>query len=507
MVKLKLKDGVDGLRLRETPVNGKAIDQIFKGELLEALEDDESLLNKIGVEGEWVKLKTPDGFTGYTAGWLLVFDGEPPVRKGSASVDKIIAEKAASAEEKAPAATSAKISVSDSTDAPKFAVRPTIKALRLRLAPVDGEPIGVANMESILICEEDEETINRKVGIEGEWLKVRTLWGQSAYAAAWFVQKHIGEIPEAGKIPVALNTTGVNLDVQHPLGTPDPALLKGMGWVRLGYNVSAAKGSEDIQAAYDRYAPHIERYARAGIKVMLVFTHQTYGEGKNEFWPWPQMTTTKWRKLSGRLSEMVAKIVEQYRGKDLVHAYQVWNEQDAHIGEVASEPMHPSDYAIILGDLIRTIKRVDPTAYVITGGHTGGPGKGSDYARAAINALPAGVLPDGIALHPYGRGITQPAPPYTIFGHIDDSMNAYLPILAGKPVWITEWGVLDRPNDAPGAILNYASGFVKHLKDKYPGAVASMIWYAWAMTMHNGYGLVNAQSQPLQPLNDGFRQL
>lgn len=45
-----------------------------------------------------------------------------------------------------------------------------------------------------------------------------------------------------------------------------------------------------------------------------------------------------------------------------------------------------------------------------------------------------------------------------------------------------------------------------YLKQHYPGQVAA-VWYAWAMSMHNGYGLVNQGSQPIQPLFDGFKKL
>jgi len=503
MIKLRLKDDVDGLRIREAPVDGKSVGQIYKDQLIDCMESAELTRSKIGVKSEWIKIRTADGVEGYTAAWLLVVEsGLPPLEDDTKSVEEKTPEK----ETPKPDSEREKAS-DDRDDAPILAVKPTIKALRMRAEPVDGDQIGTATDRTVLIVDEDETSARAKIGVEGEWLKIKTVWGASGYVAAWYVEAFDGPIPEVGKVPEALNIVGMNLDAQHPLGAPDPSLLKGMGWVRFGYNVSAAKGSEDIQAAYDRYAPHIERFARAGFKVLLVFTHQTYGEGRNEFWPWPEMTTDKWRTLSGRLSDMVGQIVEQYRGKDVVHAYQVWNEQDAHIGAVASVPMVATDYAIILADMIRAIKAADPTAYVITGGHTGGPGKGAEYARTAINALPNGIEPDGVAFHPYGRGITQPAPPYTIFGHIDDSMNAYLPILPGKPVWITEWGVLDRPNDPPGDILNYAKGLVHYLKTNYPGSVATLIWYAWAMSMHNGYGLVNEQSHPIQPLNDGFRKL
>jgi hypothetical protein len=131
---------------------------------------------------------------------------------------------------------------------------------------------------------------------------------------------------------------------------------------------------------------------------------------------------------------------------------------------------------------------------------------GGNYARMTLKAMPDGIRPDGLAFHPYGRG-ARLGEKYAPFGHIDEEMQAYLPILPGRPVWITEWGILDRMQDFSGEVLDYASSFVRHLKAKYPGQVASMIWYAWAMTMHNGYGLVGSSNQPLQPLHDGFLRL
>ena len=107
-----------------------------------------------------------------------------------------------------------------------------------------------------------------------------------------------------------VNPVGVNLDVFHPMGRPAPAKLGDMGWVRFGYNVSNARGSEDINAALQRYLPQIEAYRNAGYRVIFATSHQTYGEGKNEFWPWSQMTDAKWRLLRQRFADMMGK----YRG-------------------------------------------------------------------------------------------------------------------------------------------------------------------------------------------------
>jgi hypothetical protein len=496
MLRVTLKRDFDGVRIREAPGDGKPVAQAHAGDVLDSLESDSVTRRKVIPDGEWLHVKKSDGITGYIAAWLVEIV-EEDAGDGSPEIESIPLD-----EREVPFIPATAIEVDGEV---RILVNPTVNGLRLRDAPVSGATIGNLNKTNVLISLEAPDDTRRKIGIDGEWLKVKQFYGEEGYTAAWMVEAYTGAVPQKPPYMQSLNQTGVNLDVLHPLGAPEAHRLNGLGWVRFGYNVSAAKGSEDIQAAYDRYMPQLEKYAKVGIKVVLVFTHQTFGEGKNEYWPWPTMTTDKWRHLTARFADMVGKIAQQYAGQDLVHAYQVWNEMDAHIGAVASVPMVASDYAIVLGETIKAIKAVDANVPVITGGHTGGPGAGGQYAKKTIAALPGNVRPDGIAFHPYGRGLVND--PYANFGHIDVSMQAYTSILPGKPVWITEWGVLNAANHDPNAILKYASGFVKHLKARYPGKVAAMIWYAWAMSMHNGYGLVDTNRQPIVPLYDGFKNL
>src|SRR5690606_33726865 len=101
--------------------------------------------------------------------------------------------------------------------------------------------------------------------------------------------------------------------------------------------------SEDIQAAYNRYAPLAEHYVRAGYKVIFTTSHQTYGEAKG-FPTWHQMTDAHWVTLIDRFADMMARIAQQWAGKGLVQAWQVWNEQDAPIGATSSIPMSSANY-------------------------------------------------------------------------------------------------------------------------------------------------------------------
>jgi murein DD-endopeptidase MepM/ murein hydrolase activator NlpD len=343
-----------------------------------------------------------------------------------------------------------------------------------------------------------------KVGQAGEWVLVRTPGGIEAYAAAWLLTTI--DLDEVVEVFPGVNPVGMNLDLMHPLGKPTPDRMRGLGWVRFPYNISYnpdnnTYGNVDVDAAFRRYKPFIQQYAAAGYKVMVVLTHQTFGEGAG--YVWTQMTDNDWRNFAQRFGQIVRRVAQSYAGQNLIHAYQIWNEMDAPQGASASVTMPPQSYAGILAESIRQIRAVDSTVKIITGGHTGGPGNGANYARATIAALPAGILPDGIANHPYGRG-PNPNSIYTPFGHIDDEIRAYGAVLPERPLWITEWGVLDRQNDNPADIARYATEFTSYLRTRYSGRIATAIWYAWAHGMHNGYGLVDGNSQPRQPLYDQF---
>jgi murein DD-endopeptidase MepM/ murein hydrolase activator NlpD len=383
-------------------------------------------------------------------------------------------------------------------------LRPLEDRLRVREKPGTDFPIvtQVNTTDRLETLETHGRTLV-KVGQNGQWLNVRAPDGKTGYSAAWFLSAVSLDILDRVKI------TGVNLDLMHPRGKPASNRLGGLGWVRFTYNVSYnpsnnSYGNTDVQAAYNRYFPFIEQYARAGYKVMLVITHQTFGEGAGYYWP--GMNSDRWRDLTGKLASMVRVIAGQYANKNLVHAYQIWNEQDAQIGAGSSVPMPAGNYAFLLAECIRAIRTSDKSVTILTGGHTGGPANGAAYAKATITALPPGVVVDGIAHHPYGRG-TKPGLPYAPFGHIDDEIKAYGAVLAGKPTWITEFGVLDRPNDPTAQVSDYATSFVNTIKQKWPGQVSAAIWYAWAQGMHNGYGLVGTDDRPRQPLYDRFLAL
>ena len=379
-------------------------------------------------------------------------------------------------------------------------LRATDVNLRVRSIPrLEGRIVGrVQPWDSVEPLEPHGRTL-AKVGQNEQWVQLRLPDGKSGYSAAWFLEAFTRD--DTVLFP-GVNPVGVNLDARHALGTPDPSRLGKLGWIRMAYNVANFRGSEDIDAALNRYLPLVERYRRAGYRLIFTLTHQTYGEGKDHFWPWHGLPDDRWQQLINGFVATVERIARQWAGRGLVDVWQVWNEQDANNGAPASVPVPTHHYAALLRQTSQVLRAVDSQPRIITGGHIGGPLRGAEYAREVLSQLGSAVAYlDGIAVHPYGRG-TTPGPPYAPFGHIDESVRAYVPLLPDKPLWITEWGVLDRPDDPPQEIANYATSFITHLRGRYPGRIACMIWYAWAQGMHNGYGLVDSQGRPRSPLTE-----
>jgi len=303
----------------------------------------------------------------------------------------------------------------------------------------------------------------------------------------------------------------MNLDVDHPLGLPDPNTIKNLGWVRIKFNVSLDPrkhgndryGNTDVNYTYSRYAPIIKQYTDAGLKVVLILNHQTFGEGAGYIWP--QMTSGQWRDLTAKFADMARRIAAKFANSGQIFAYQIWNEQDTKPENArAAVPIPAADYGHLLAETIKAIRGVDGKTRIITGGHVGGPVAGPAYARQTLSAMGGGIRPDGVAFHPYGRG--PKGDQFSPFGSIAESVQNYAQVLPGKPVWITEWGVLDKQNqpELTSQVSEYMTGFLKIIQTQFPGQVAAAIWYAWADGMDNGFGLVNQSKQPKNPLYNAY---
>jgi murein DD-endopeptidase MepM/ murein hydrolase activator NlpD len=379
-------------------------------------------------------------------------------------------------------------------------LRPTVDGLRVRERPgTESRAIAQVYVLDTLETLEMHGRTLQKLGESNSWLRVRTPNRLEGFVAGWFLQT----IPPD---QLTGNLNGMNLDLRHVRGAPAPERLKGLGWLRLPYKATPSQGFRTLGDAHAFYQPRLEAYARAGYRNMVILTHQTFGEGAGYVWPnMYQADRGKWRDYVPQFVEVCRQIAERYANRNLVHSYQIWNEQDTPFEFAqAAVPILPEDYAYMLTEAIKAIRSVDQQAKIITGGHMSGPFTGANYARATIAAMPSGIRPDGIACHSYGRGAPDSPERFRHFGLIDEDINRYGAILRNVPIWITEYGVLDHPEIPATEVADYGTSFIRYLRANYSRRVATAMWYAWADGMHNGYGLVSESDQPKQPLHDRY---
>ncbi len=383
-------------------------------------------------------------------------------------------------------------------------LRPITNRLRLRTEPNTDAPVaGFVNQWDLLKTLESDFKALTTAGSQNKWLKVVSPFDGTTtlYAAAWYLKVVSLSDPREGiaGVPIA----GMNLDLDHPLGTPAAASLSSLGWIRLLYNVSynpsnGSYGNTDLNATYNRYLPTLQRYAASGNKIILVLGHQTYGEGHG--YNWEAMTSSQWNTLTAQFAQYCGQIAQRFAGSNLIYAYQIWNEQDSPIGSPSAVAVPAAKYAAMFAQAYQAIRAADPKVQIITGGHATGTGIGVTYATAMLTALPSGIRPDGIAVHPY---MTGPAgSPFSVFGTINNAIEQWSGVLSDTPLWFTEWGILDRQgqDQYASAAADFAQGFIDICLNPYRGIVACALWYAWADSMHNGYGLVRSDNSPREPL-------
>jgi hypothetical protein len=138
--------GTAGLRMRSQPsMTGTLIAIEAAGATLNVVESVNQALAKIGIQGKWLNVKDVRGLTGYVAAWF--------VQMGSTV--KVTA-----------------------------AVGPA--GLRLRDGPsTSANILKVLPIGTVLT---PLESMAGKIGVNGQWLKVKEPSGVTGYVAAWFVE-------------------------------------------------------------------------------------------------------------------------------------------------------------------------------------------------------------------------------------------------------------------------------------------------------------------------------
>jgi hypothetical protein len=125
---------------------------------------------KLGVTGQWINVQDSSGDQGYVAAWYISdTKGQPPPAVVTS----------------APNTTSATLNLPPGA----LAFLPTAE-LSFRTQPIIAPETLIRRIpvSEQLVCVEPAKQAIPKVGMEGQWLKVKDASNQEGYVAAWFVR-------------------------------------------------------------------------------------------------------------------------------------------------------------------------------------------------------------------------------------------------------------------------------------------------------------------------------
>ena len=164
----------DDLALRAEPsLSSYLWKRMVMGTELTCLEPKATAKTKVGVNNQWINVQDPNGDQGYVAAWYVSEAKGQPTPSAAPTV--------ASASSTAPVA--AKLPPG------ALAFVPT-QELSFRTQPVIAPEnvIRYVPVTETLICVEPANQAIPKVGVNGQWLRVRDASGKEGYVAAWYVR-------------------------------------------------------------------------------------------------------------------------------------------------------------------------------------------------------------------------------------------------------------------------------------------------------------------------------
>ena len=456
----------DPLKLRSGPgVEHAIVAQMAHNTSLKALESEAAVRSKVGQQGQWLQVQTPTGVNGYTAAWYLklsttsVVQPEPVTTTGAVRYVQV--------------------------ESPEF-------GLKVRSGPsVDSKQVWWVSHKTVLESLEDPKVTGTKVGVQDQWIKVRTPSGKEGYVAAWYVRRMDYEdtrkAAEKAALPKAVSP---HIFGMHAAQLSDDAAtrdaIRGLyngknkqGWIF--FTELVAMPAQSVQLNQD-YRNRLWDWVTQGYGVIVRLNHSYHPGGTlpessryDEF----AAACARWVELHLLHAELPN---EQY-----TWTIQIANEQNnpsEHPGgyENPKEHITPELYATAFNKVYARIKAVLPNSIVcpgavdpynsvpmkLLGGQRWRP---LDYFQKMMDNITA---LDGIILHAYTHGPSLAAITHQVtFGdallsdHCFDfqTYSQFAERIPAKwkevPVYITETNHICRGDNAPACDRKESQGWTK----------------------------------------------
>ena len=198
----------DDLALRADPsVGGFLWKRMVLGTELISLEPKATAKARLGVNGQWINVQDPKGDQGYVAAWYVSDTKGKPAAPSTS--------KPASATSSSPATANTSTTTAKAlpagamvfipTEELSFRSRPDVAPeTRIRLIPVTEK----------LISLEPANVVIPKVGVTGQWIKVRDVANKEGFVAAWYVKYAGGSTAQLAATTTTPSTAGGPLKVK-----------------------------------------------------------------------------------------------------------------------------------------------------------------------------------------------------------------------------------------------------------------------------------------------------
>jgi hypothetical protein len=209
-VEVVTPDG-SALNVRPTPsTRYRPITQVALGSALDALEPKETVLSKVGKEGEWLHIRTPQGVDGYVAAWYVCLYTEERAETGLQAV----------------------------------AFDPTAGFVTIRPAPIALlPPISRVEDRAVLDVLEPQEVARAKLATEDQWLRIRTERGVYGYVSTAHLRPH-ESLPSIRLRLVAAPQADEQVGIRPSPSDSHPAI----GAVQAGSVLESLEPEDDVRA-------------------------------------------------------------------------------------------------------------------------------------------------------------------------------------------------------------------------------------------------------------------
>ena len=225
----------DDLALRGDPsVGGYLWKRMVLGTELICLEPKATVKAKLSLDGKWINVQDPKGDQGYVAAWYV---SETKGGKPAPSTSTTGAATSASSTAKPATATTTPAATPAAKLPPGSLAFIPLEELSLRTQPVISPETMIRRIPvtETLVCVEPANQAIPKVGVTGQWIKIRDAAGKEGYVAAWFVkyasgstaQQAVASTPAtvmAGPLKVKATAEGIALRKQPIVS--DATLIK-----------------------------------------------------------------------------------------------------------------------------------------------------------------------------------------------------------------------------------------------------------------------------------------